>query len=99
MPSFVEGGRTLQATVGAGLFLTLRLDGKNVETLKAGKYNFAVTDKSTKDNFHLQGAGRLDKSTSVAKRETVMWTVTLNKGVYTFSSDGNSKRKGSFRVT
>ena len=36
VPSFVEGGRTLQATVGQGSFLTLRLDGKVVTRLEAG---------------------------------------------------------------
>jgi NitT/TauT family transport system substrate-binding protein len=98
VPSFVEGGRTLQATVGSGSFLTLRLDGKKVAELKAGKYNFAVTDKSKKDNFHLTGPG-VDKSTAVGKTQTITWTLALKKGVYRFASDGSTKRKGSFRVT
>ena len=98
VPSFVEGGRTLQATVGSGSFLTLRLDGRKVQKLKAGRYNVAVTDKSTKDNFHLRGAG-VNRSTSVAKTQTATWTVTLKKGLYRFSSDGTSKRRGSFRIT
>ena len=96
-PSYIEGGKTLQATVGAGSFLTLRLDGKSISALKAGKYNINVTDKSTKDNFHLQGPG-VEKSTSVSKKEEVTWTLNLKKGVYGYSSDGSSKRKGSFRV-
>jgi len=98
VPSFIEGGRTLQATVGSGSFLTLRLDGKKVVKLKAGKYNVAVTDKSTKDNFHLLGKG-VDKSTSVKRTQTITWTITLKKGLYRFSSDGSSKRRGSFRIT
>ena len=98
VPSFVEGGRTLQATVGQSGFITLRLDGKVVSKLRAGNFTVAVADKSTKDNFHLQGAG-LSKSTSVAKKETATWILTLKKGVYRYSSDGSSKRKGSFRVT
>ena len=36
-PSFVEGGRTLQGTVGPGSFITLRLDGKVVTKLRAGQ--------------------------------------------------------------
>ncbi len=96
-PSYIEGGKTLQGTVGAGSFLTLRLDGKSVSALKAGKYNVNVTDKSAKDNFHLQGPG-VEKSTSVPKKEEVTWTLNLKKGVYRYSSDGSSKRKGSFRV-
>ncbi len=98
VPSFVEGGRTLQATVGQGSFLTLRLDGKTVTKLKTGKYTVAVADKSTKDNFHLSGAG-VNKSTAVAKREDATWIVTLTKGVYRYSSDGSSKKRGSFRVS
>ena len=97
-PSFVEGGRTLQATVGPGSFITLRLDGKVVTRLRAGNYTVAVADKSTKDNFHLSGAG-LNKSTSVAKQENATWILNLKKGVYRYSSDGSSKRKGTFRVT
>jgi len=98
VPSFVEGGRTLQATVGPGAFITLRLDGKVVTRLRAGKYTIAVADKSTKDNFHLTGAG-VDKSTSVAKQENATWILTLKKGVYQYSSEGSSKRTGTFRVT
>jgi NitT/TauT family transport system substrate-binding protein len=98
VPSFVEGGRTLQATVGQSGFLTLRLDGKLVSKLRAGNYTVAVADKATQDNFHLQGAG-LNKSTSVPKKQAATWVVTLKKGVYRYSSEGSSKRKGSFRVT
>ena len=97
VPSFVEGGRTLQATVGQGSFLALRLDGKSIAKLKAGKYTVAVADKSTKDNFHLQG-GSVNRSTSVAKQENATWIVSLKKGVYRYSSDGSSKKKGTFRV-
>jgi NitT/TauT family transport system substrate-binding protein len=98
VPSFVEGGRTLQATVGQRSFIALRLDGTKVTKLRAGKYTVAVSDRSTRDNFHLSGAG-VNKTTSVAKREDATWIVTLKKGVYRFSSDGSSKKKGTFRVT
>ena len=97
VPYFVEGGRTLQATVGQRTFLTLRLDGKVVTRLRAGRYTIAVADKSSKDNFHLTGAG-VNRSTNVTKRENATWILTLRKGVYRYSSDGSSKRKGTFRV-
>ena len=97
VPSFVEGGRTLQATVGQSSFLTIRLDGKLVTRLTAGKYTVAVSDKSTTDNFHLAGAG-VNRSTAVAKKENATWILTLKKGVYRYSSDGSSKKKGTFRV-
>lgn len=98
VPSFVEGGRTLQATVGQGSFLALRLDGKKVTKIRAGRYTVAVSDKSTKDNFHLSGAG-VNKTTSVAKRQDATWILTLRKGVYRYASDGSSKKNGTFRVT
>ena len=44
VPSFIEGGKTLQATVGSASFVTLRLDGQKVDALKSGKYNVAVDD-------------------------------------------------------
>ena len=97
VPSFVEGGRTLQATVGQGSFLTLRLDGKVVTRLRAGKYTVAVADKSATDNFHLSGAG-VNKSTGVAQRENATWILNLRKGIYRFASDGRTERKGAFRV-
>ena len=97
VPSFVEGGRTLQATVGESGFITLRLDGKLVSKLRAGNYTVAVSDKASKDNFHLQGGG-VDKSTSVPKKQTATWILELNKGAYRYSSDGSSKKQGTFRV-
>ena len=96
-PRFVEEGTFLNATVGQSGFLTLRLDGKVVTRLPAGKVTIAVADKSSKDNFHLKGAG-VDRSTSVPKKQQATWTITLKKGVYRFASDGSSKKKGSFRV-
>ena len=97
VPSFVEGGRTLQATVGQGAFLTLRLDGRIVTRLRAGKYTVAVADRSTRDNFHLVG-GSVNRATNVAKRQNATWILDLKKGVYRYSSDGSTKRKAVFRV-
>jgi hypothetical protein len=94
---FVEGGKTLQGTVGQGSCLTLRLDGKIVTTLRAGKYTVAVVDESTTDNVHLAGSGA-NRSTGVAKQENATWIVSLTKGVYTYSSDGRAKKKRVVRV-
>jgi hypothetical protein len=96
-PRFVEEGTFLNATVGQSGFLALRLDGKSVTRLPAGKVTIAVADKSSKDNFHLKGAG-VDRSTSVVKKQQATWTITLKKGVYRFSSNGSSKKAGTFRV-
>jgi hypothetical protein len=84
--------------VGQGSLPTLRLEGKTVTKVRAGKYTVAVADKSTADNFHPSGAG-LNKSASVAKQENATWILSLKKGVYRYSSDGSSKKKGTFRVT
>jgi NitT/TauT family transport system substrate-binding protein len=91
--SAVESGKFLQATVGPGLFVTLRLNGVVVKSLPAGAYTISVTDKSTKDNFHITGKG-VNKSTSVAKTQIASWTVTLAKGAYTVTSDGHPKLLG-----
>ena len=52
-------------TAGGTKFLSLRLDGKFVTTLPAGKYTFVVTDSSKTANFHLKGPG-VNKKTSLA---------------------------------
>src|SRR5262245_34305576 len=97
-PRFVEEGTFLDATVGQSGFLTIRLNGRPLTRLKAGKVTIAVADKSTKDNFHLRGGG-VNRLTSVAKKQSATWTLTLKKGTYRFSSDGSSKKKVTFRVT
>jgi NitT/TauT family transport system substrate-binding protein len=86
----VVSGKFLQATVGPGLFVTLRLNGSVIKTLPAGSYTISVTDKSGKDNFHITGKG-VNKSTSIAKNQAASWTVKLTKGTYTVSSDGHPK--------
>jgi hypothetical protein len=83
--------------VGQGAFLTLRLDGRIVTRLRAGKYTVAVADRSTRDNFHLVG-GSVNRATNVAKRQNATWILDLKKGVYRYSSDGSTKRKAVFRV-
>ena len=92
-----RGRQDLQATVGQGSFLTLRLDGRIVTRLPAGKYTVAVVDRSAKDNFHLVG-GSVNRATSVAKRQNATWILDLKKGVYRYSSDGSARRKAAFRV-
>jgi NitT/TauT family transport system substrate-binding protein len=90
VPSSAQSGKTLQATVGAN-FATLRLDGKIVTTLKAGKYTFVVTDSSSTRAFKLVGPG-INKTTSVKGTGRATWTLTLKKGSYTFSSGAGTKK-------
>jgi NitT/TauT family transport system substrate-binding protein len=94
VPSSISSGKTLQGTLGAN-FVTLRLDGKVLSTLPAGKYTVVVTDTSKAQGFRLIGPG-VNKITSVKGTGRSTWTVTLKKGTYTYSS-GRLKR--TFRVT
>lgn len=89
----------LNGTVGPSFTITLKQSGKKVTTLKAGRYTFLISDKSSAHNFHLRGPG-VNKSTSVGRTGNVTWTLTLKKGTYTFVCDPHSSSmKGSFRVT
>jgi NitT/TauT family transport system substrate-binding protein len=97
VPSSIEGGKTLQGTVG-DQFITLRQDGAIVAELKAGKYTLVVTDASKTQNFRLVGAG-VNKATSVAGTGRVTWGVTLKKGTYTYSSSARPSSKRTIKVT
>jgi NitT/TauT family transport system substrate-binding protein len=96
VPSSVTGGKNLQGTVGNG-FITLRLDGKPVRTLRPGKYTFVVADTSKTRNFRLVGPG-VNKSTSVKGTGRSTWTLTLKKGKYTFGSSGRPALKRTLTV-
>jgi NitT/TauT family transport system substrate-binding protein len=97
VPSSVEGGKTLQGTVG-GQFITLRQDGALVTQLKAGKYTFVVTDNSKTQNFQLVGPG-VNRKTSVPGTGRSTWPVTLKKGTYRYSSSARPGQKRLLRVT
>ena len=45
---------TLKGTVGPGYTIKLTKAGKRVKSLKAGKYKFVISDKSTFHNFTLE---------------------------------------------
>ena len=96
VPSSVTGGKNLQGTVG-DRFITLRLDGKPVTTLRRGRYTFVVSDTSKTRNFQLSGPG-VNKKTSVNGTGRSLWTVTLKKGTYTFRSSGRPVLKRTLRV-
>jgi NitT/TauT family transport system substrate-binding protein len=93
VPSSISSGKNLQATLGAN-FVTLRLDGKVVTQLAAGKYTFVVTDASKTAAFRLVGPG-VKKSTSVKGTGRSTWTLTLKKGKYTYS---NGRVTRTFKV-
>jgi hypothetical protein len=76
---------TLLGTVTAGGTLSLKLAGKPVQNLKAGRYKLTVTDDSKKAGFNLQqiknSALALTTTTFTGTRTT---TVTLRAGQWFF---------------
>ncbi|HSP74435.1 MAG TPA: ABC transporter substrate-binding protein [Gaiellaceae bacterium] len=89
VPSSVLSGKLLQATVG-GNFVTVRLDGKVVTSVPAGKYTVVVNNLAGKV-FKLTGPGVSKKAT---KKGTVSWNVTLS-GTYRYAA---GKVTRSFRA-
>ena len=45
---------TLKGVVGPGFTISLKKGGKKVRTLKAGKYKFVISDKSTFHNYTVE---------------------------------------------
>jgi NitT/TauT family transport system substrate-binding protein len=97
VPSAIEGGKTLQGTVG-DKFITLRQDGRLVSTLKAGKYTVVVSDTSKTQNFQLVGPG-VNRKTGVPGTGRATWSVTLKKGVYRYSSSARPAQKRMVTVS
>ena len=77
---------SLVGKVGPGFTITLTKSGKAVKTLAPGTYKMTINDESTGHNFDLFGPG-VSKKTSVQGTGTVVWTVTLTKGSYTYQCD------------
>ena len=90
----------LSGEVGPGFHIDVEKGGKDLKTVKAGKYKIKVEDKSPIHNFHLIGPG-LNKKTTVSFKGETTWTITLKKGKYTYQCDPHaaSGMKGTFRVT
>ncbi len=99
VPSALAATPTLTGTVGPGFTITLKQGSAKVTKLKAGKYVFKISDKSSIHNFHLKGPG-VNKSTSVGSTGSSSWTLTLKKGKYTYVCDPHASfMKGSFTVS
>ena len=90
----------LVGEVGPGFTIEVKMNGKDVKTLKAGTYTIKVEDKATFHDFHLKGPG-VNKSTTVAFQGDQTWKITLKKGTYTYQCDPHaaSGMKGKFTVT
>jgi hypothetical protein len=83
----------LTGAVGPGAKLSLKPTGG----LSAGKAKLTITDASASDGFKLSGPG-VTRSTGIAFKGKVTWTVTLKAGTYTYSAVKHPTRKHSFRV-
>jgi NitT/TauT family transport system substrate-binding protein len=97
VPRSITGGKNLQGSV-TDKAIKLLLDGKRVKSLPEGQYTFVVSDRSKTQNFRLRGPG-VSRSTGVKSRGRATWTLSLGPGRYTYSSSGQKKLKGSFKVT
>lgn len=93
--------KTVVGTVGPDFTISLTLDGKKVNKLKAGvPYRFTVNDRSAAHDFHLSGPGVNKVITGVGFTGTKSVVVTLKKGSYSFVCDPHaSSMKGSFTVS
>ena len=89
----------LFGTVGPGsTFIFKDKAGKQVSSLKPGKYTITVQDFSKIQNFHLVGPS-LNLKTSLRGKGSTGWAIILKAGTFRYYSDGSpSKLKGSFRV-
>ena len=83
----------------AGGKLTLRVAGKPVKQVTAGRYVLEAHDRSTAHNVHLLGAG-VNRKTTVPFTGVKRWTATLRKGTLVFRSDPQARTmRGTVAVT
>jgi plastocyanin len=89
----------LTGEVGPGYTIEVKLNGKDLKTIKAGTYKIKVQDKSSQHDFHLKGPG-VNKATAVGTTSETIWTVKLKPGKYTYQCDPHAAMgmKGTFRV-
>ena len=85
---------------GPGYTIEVKLNGKDLKTIKAGTCTMKIEDKGSSHNFHLIGPG-LNKATGISFTGDTTWAVKLKPGTYTYQCDPHaaSGMKGTFRVT
>ena len=74
--------KTLKGVVGPGYSISLKMGGKKVKTLRAGKYKLVISDKSSFHNFTLErekpSSPHMEKhitSTAFTGSKTLTWTL------------------------
>ncbi len=94
---------TLKGVVGPGYTISLTMNGKKVKSLKAGKYKFAITDKSTLHNFKVEWekGGHFEKQITTSPfmgSKTVV--ITLKPGSWrAYCSVHESQMHTDFKIT
>ena len=78
---------TLSGSVGPDFDISMQ-----ETTATSGTYRLTVDDQGTIHNFHLTGPGGVDVATDVSGTGTETFTVTLQKGTYTFVCDPHSSQ-------
>ena len=95
---------TLKGVVGPGYSIKLTKGGKRVKSVKAGKYRFVITDKSTFHNFTVErekpSKPKLEKHiTSTAFKGSKTIVMTLKPGSWRFyCSIHEAQMHGDFTV-
>ena len=92
---------TLRGTIGPGFTISLKsTHGKNVTTLKHGKYTLSVRDQANIHNFTLNGPGVRNKMiTGTSFVGTKRVALTLKRGTYKFYCTVHPTITGTFKVT
>src|SRR5437867_8152951 len=96
---------TLKGVVGPGYTISLKKGGKKVKTLKAGKYKFVITDKSTFHNYTIErehpSRPHIEKhATSTGGTGTKTFTMTLKPGSWrAYCSIHEAQMHIDFKVT
>ena len=92
---------TINGTVGPGFTIALKLNGKSVTKLKAGRpYRFVISDQANIHDFHLSGPGVDRILTTVDFVGTKSVVLKLKKGSYRYQCDPHSTfMRGSFAVS
>ena len=100
-PTSLAASPKLIGTVGPGYTIKLTMGGKRVTKLKAGKYTFVITDKSSMHSFGLDGPKGFAKDfTSVPFKGAKTVTLTLKAGKYKYYCQPHeSTMFGNFTVT
>ena len=93
---------TVNGTVGPGFTITLKSNGKQVKSLKAGSYTFVVADKASIHNFVLEKkkGGTFEKElTTVPFTGTKSVKIKLTAGQWEFyCRPHESTMEGEFTV-